>query len=1284
MSYAGGHPMTGLARPARSRPKTIRRVSSRAGACVVFGLACLLGPLPGMGAQERPDRIRRLTVEDGLRHEAVYSLRQDRVGFLWFATEGGLTRYDGSQFVHFPARPFTEHTPSSQDASYVHEDADGVLWIGTWGGGVERLDPREDRFLHLRHDPDDATSLSDDRIHTVHHDSAGRVWVSTFRGLNRFVPGEEGGSFVRYRHDPDDPGSLAHDRVWGVSEGPDGDLWVATDRGLDRLDASTGRFDHHRHDPEDPGTLPSDALRTVVHDRGGTLWIGTSHGLASRGADGTIRRWPRAAGELESPDDPINTVFEDSVGQLWVGTMRGGLGRLDRSTGGWTWWRHDPSDAWSLPHDDVRSLWEDRAGVLWIATRGGGIGLLELEASPFRLWTADSGSRAALPDPSVLSVLEEADGTLWIGTLGGLARIRGEDDIRHFTFGPPGTRAMVNDQIQAILRDSRGVLWVATYGGLYRYAEEADAFERLPVDSDDPNALATERIQVLLEDSAGRLWVGTRGGLHRYRRETDDFARSVRDPDDPRTLADDFVWSLFEDSTGGLWIGTDVGGVHRMDPDSGELRRFPHDPDDSDSLSNGRVRAIVETPDGQIWVGTRLGLNRLDPETGEAVHYFEEDGLPNASIHGVVVDDVGFLWLATNDGLARFDPRTERVLRFGEADGLQGRIFNRGAFHRGPSGQIYFGGTRGLNAFDPAGVGDRDRAPAVVLTSLDVRNRRRLAPLRLPFVTSLELEAQDTSLALEFVALDSSRRVRPEYSYRLEGFDDDWIVAGPERRAAYTNLPPGEYRFRVRLSTRDGSWQEPALDLRIDLPPPWWATWWFRAGAFGLVGVLLWGGHRLRVRRIRRDRQRLEALVRERTAEVEEQRAHLASLNEIVQLLNRPLELERLLGSLLEGVSRLGEADQALLYRQREPGDEVRLRAAVGEGSASAPEILVSAEEASGVDGFLQLDRRILEDATRLGRDTWVGVARDDRLGVPAGREIVVMRIPVEQSVVAWAVVVGSENVGFSTRDLETLADLHEPLRTAFVKVHLLQELRELDQKKNEFLGIAAHDLRSPLGGIVGYADLLKRLLHQGRLDVQTGGRFLETIGTTARQMLDHVSRLLDVAAIESGRLDVELEPGRLDELLRERRSVHAAWAASKEIEVELELPRGEPIVLMDRGRVGEVVDNLLSNAIKFTSPGGRVRLVSEVGEKEVTTRIQDDGPGLDREELEQAFTGKKLGPRPTAGEPSSGLGLVIVKKIVDLHGGRVWVESRKGQGCVFSFTLPRPPDGPDEVRPVA
>jgi signal transduction histidine kinase/ligand-binding sensor domain-containing protein len=838
------------------------------------------GALPGAVFAPAPQdqtstiRFERIAAEDGLSQNAVLAIWQDHRGFMWFGTEGGLNKYDGYQFIVYRHDPDDPLTLSDDFVSSIYEDRNGNLWVGT-RNGLNRFDRATGTFTRYQHDPDNPQSLGGTWVVAIYGDHEGTLWVGIEDGgldqLDRNT-----GTFTHYRHDADNPNTLSDDTVRAIHEDSSGYMWIATHSGLNRFDRAAGTFIHYQHDPDDPQSLSGDQVSAIFEDHQGALWIGTE--------DGGLNQFDRSSETFiryqHDPDDPrslshdrVRAILEDSTGRLWVGTQNG-LNMLPPAQADerdqFIRYRHSASDLHSLSTNPIWSIYEDRTGILWFGTYGGGLSKYNRTTSQFALYQHNPDVPNSLSENMIWSICEDRSGNLWIGTFnGGLNKL--DRDSGTFTahrHDPEDPASLGSDDVRALLEDRQGILWVGTNGGgLAQFVPRTGTFVHYRHDPDDPNSLSEDRVTVLYEDKAGNLWVGTRdGGVNRLDRATETFTRYQHDPDDGSSLSDDRVWSLYEDRSGALWVGT-LGGINVLDVATGQFVRYLHDPDDPQSLSNDQVFSLYEDPADAVWIGTwGSGLDRFDPATQTFAHYTERDGLPDNVIYGIEVDSQGFLWLSTNRGLSKFDPRAETFQNYDVRNGLQNNEFNVGAHFTSESGEMFFGGIEGFNAFYPERVTGNPHVPPIVVTSFSKLNevvRRDLSPNE-----HIQLSYKDNFISFEFAALDYTAPDKNEYAYMLEGQNQDWVYARTHRHVDYTNLRGGDYVFRVKGSNNDGVWNEEGVAITVTVTPPVWETWWFR----GIVLLVLVGGaisgYRLRVRSIEARRRELERQVKERTAEL--------------------------------------------------------------------------------------------------------------------------------------------------------------------------------------------------------------------------------------------------------------------------------------------------------------------------------------------------------------------------------------------------------------------------------
>jgi signal transduction histidine kinase/ligand-binding sensor domain-containing protein/DNA-binding response OmpR family regulator len=834
-----------------------------------------------------------------------------------------LNKYDGYSFTVYKHDPNNPESLSDNEIASLYEDRSGVLWIGTYRGGLNKFDRETNTFSSYRHDPDNPNSLSANSVMAIHEDRFGVLWVGTAEGgLNKLVlsssasepelkskeSGANKATFVHFEHDPDNPNSLSNNAVFTICEDRTGVLWIGTfGGGLNKFDRQQQTFTCYKQK-----YVNSNYLFCVFEDHFNVLWIGS--------AEGGLTRFNRETGTftsyLHNPNDSkslsynrIISIFEDHLGSLWIGTYGKGLNKFDRESEQFLRYQFNPKDSHGLSNDLVASICEDRSGALWIGTEDG-LNKFDREIQKFRHFTYDRDDSTGLSSKAITSFCEDRSGVLWLGTSGGGLN-RFDQDTRKFTHFThiPDSRSSLYDHISAIHEDRTGVLWIATLDGLFRMDPDDRTngkIKRYKPERNNPKSLSSPRVITIHEDQTGVLWFGTSYGLNRFDRETDSFTRFVldpkvklawadnavwrifedhfgnlwnfpqpssdgisrfdqvtktftrytHDPNQPSSLSDNQVYSILEDHLDALWIGTQ-NGLNKYDRVNDGFVHYQHDPLDQYSLSNNSIRAMYEDSSGTLWIGTHDGLNKYDRASETFLHFGEKDGLAAEEIHDLLEDGRGNLWLITDKGLSKFNPQSGIFRNYDQSDGLQGREFN--AFHKGLlSGKIYLGGPNGFNVFHPDSIKDNPYIPPVVITrferyNIDEGEGKPIIKKAISEKQHIELSYKDNILTFEFAALSYLNNSKNQYAYKLEGFNENWIQLGTERKVTFTNLDPGEYTLRVKGTNNDGIWNENGASLKITITPPWWKTWWAYSLYVILLGAILYG-----VRRFELNRQRLK------------------------------------------------------------------------------------------------------------------------------------------------------------------------------------------------------------------------------------------------------------------------------------------------------------------------------------------------------------------------------------------------------------------------------------------
>ncbi len=828
----------------------------------------------------KKSRFLRFGVDDGLLSSTVLSVLQDQRGYLWFTTNNGLSRYDGSGFVNYRRDADNPNSLSSNSLHALIESRDGLLWIGADPGGLNVYDPKTDRFYAYRHDPENPNSLPDDSIWALMEDREGQIWIGTRGGLSRFNRATE--QFTHYLPDPNNPAAIAAPVINRLYQDRSGTIWVATRQGLQRYNPATDDFTLFQNDPQNPASLSHNSVWAMLEDRQGNFWV------ATRG--GGLNRMDRATGAFQAyrhdplddstiSDDNLWYLYEDRNGGIWISTENGGLNLFDPRSESFIRFQHNPNDPFSISHNDTYWITEDRSGSLWITSRYGGVNQLAPVFQRFGILRHTPGDRSSLTSSDVYSVLAAPDGSLWIGTFGGgLNQYDPRTErMRVYRNDPADPSSLSSNKIYNMLFDRKGTLWIGTSGGgLNRLDAGSRQFFAYKRNLDDPNALRTNFIFSLAEAADGKLWLGTLGfGLDLFDPASGQVVdRFTHDSGNPNSLSEDTIYDLEVNRNGQVWIATARGGVNFFDPAKRHFTRFVHQKDDPASIASDTVHALLlEEKADRLWAATASGLSRLDLNTLQWKNYTFKDGLPSDTLMSIVADGRGNLWLGTSAGLSRFRPDDETFRNYDVKDGLHGNQFTFAAARNPMTGMLYFGGPTGLTYFDPADLADNPYLPQVLLTGLELFNQpiqpgSAALPQSIWSLPQLTLEHDQNSVTFHFASLNYQISSKNLFQYKLEGFDKDWSPPRANREATYTNLPAGKYTFLVRSSNNDGAWGE-ITQLPIEVTPPWWQTLPFQIGLLLVIGAAIYAGFHLRLRQVQAANRKLEQRVAERTAELE-------------------------------------------------------------------------------------------------------------------------------------------------------------------------------------------------------------------------------------------------------------------------------------------------------------------------------------------------------------------------------------------------------------------------------
>ncbi len=899
-------------------------------------------------AQDFNVQFEHISIEQGLSQSSVFAICQDHKGFIWLGTHDGLNRFDGYNFKIYKNSKNDSLSISGNIIKAIYETKDSVLVVGTFGNGLNLFHRNSETFSRFIHEPNSINSLSNNSIRCIAEDKHGILWIGTEGGgLNRFD--KKNKTFKSYQHNRNNENSLCQNEVNDIVIDKKGMLWLATNGGLDMFEPSSEKFTHFKHNPKDNNSLSNDFLPCVYEDSRGQIWVGSREGLNI--FEPKTQTFKKYAYQANQPNGLCNNVvlkiMEDSQGFVWIGTSDG-VSLFDPRTTTFYTYQHNSFDTKSLSHNNIASLYKDAAGIIWIGTWERGVNKFDILSKKFKLYKySNSLSNNSLPDKTIRSVFAESNDIVWIGYVeGGLVRFdRKTNKIDRYQKIPYDEKTLYDNTVSSILRDSEGILWIGTWNGGIQKAifSETDKtkivqFEHL-IQSN--SGLISNTIQKIFESSDHKIWIGTAGGVDVFDKKSNTFLHIINFPN---TEKGNIQGAMQEDRQGNIWVGS-WGGLHKIyktDNGNYQSKLFTHNEKDSASLNDNRIISLYIDKNNVIWAGTfGSGLNKIEIQNNKHIfkHYTQSNGLSNNVVYAVFDENNGNLWLSTNKGLSKFEVKTEKFTNYDESDGLQSNEFFWGAACKSSSGELFFGGINGLNAFYPANIQDNAYFPPVVITDFKMFNTsikigyNSLLKQSITETKKIILNFNDKVISFEFSALHFSVPENNKYAYKLEGFNKDWIYTDAKNRTAtYTNLDPGHYVFKVKGSNSDGVWNLQGTEIVLVVKPPFWAEWWFRILVFVVVVGLIYRFLKSRINRIKKQKIHLEQLVKERTQEIELKNEELEvqkeeiqsqsdALSEIIVQLGEQNETVRMQNELITGSIKYAKTIQQSILPQKKELD---------------------------------------------------------------------------------------------------------------------------------------------------------------------------------------------------------------------------------------------------------------------------------------------------------------------------------------------------------------------------
>lgn len=797
--------------------------------------------------QGQNQRFKNLSLKEGLSQSTVNSIIQDQKGLIWIATQDGLNKYDGHEFIHYKKQLEDTNSLPDNNIQALYEDTKGNIWIGTYGSGIAVYNPRLNQFKRLN---SSNSKLSDDIIMSF-KEFNNAMYIGTKRGgLNAYDYAEN-----KITPIPIENNSLIQIR----------DIEIFNNT----IYAITNLGGIHYFDK----TIWIKLLDTIqiqsVESLQNQLWLGGVNGeLYYKEASG----YKFNSLKLESLNGVgIWGISSDNSGNLWLGTFGSGLYWINKNNhkiiNKFTSKREDIN---SISHDVILSLFRDKDDGIWIGTLGGGINYFEPNNQNFKHFNEING----LTNNVVMSFLEDND-KLYIGTYGGGMNVLDLSTNQFSLISEISAKI-----IRCIYKDEAEILWIGSYGnGLIRYDKKNKSAKQILKNIADD-------VWCITKGDRNELWLGTwESGLIKYDKGDNSYKQYLKE-EEVNSISENTVLSIAKNKAGNLWIGTYGSGLNYFDVQTEKFTNLGYEGKNNKETNNKKIRSIYVDNNDDLWIGTDGGgLNYYNDKKAEFKYITTENKLPNNVIYGVVQDYNNNIWMTTNYGISRFSIYNQSVTNFDYDDGLQNNEFNQGAIYL-HKGNIYAGGINGFNIFNPKKVELSAKHTNTIITSMKVMGKEYDTPIR--YIDSLNLNYSSNFLSFQFSYLDYSGKI--VYRCKLEGLDKNWIYLDDRNYINYTNLAPGNYTLKFQ-GKRVGDWNEKYSTLKIIIPPPFWQTAWFYTVSILFFLSALYLFYVMKQKSLRRKNIELESQVRKRTQEIqhknvilEEQKREVETQKELIEV----------------------------------------------------------------------------------------------------------------------------------------------------------------------------------------------------------------------------------------------------------------------------------------------------------------------------------------------------------------------------------------------------------------
>ena len=779
-------------------------------------------------AQSKNLIFNNINIEQGISQSTIEDIFQDSEGYIWLGTNDGLNRYNGYEFKIYNYEEY-QNSISHNGITDITEDKYGNIWVNTVSG-VNKINKKTEKISNYT---EINGKIKEDSTTEIIVTKDNNILVGTYEGLNIYNSKEDRFDVILEQKD-----GILSSCIYSIDKDINGNIWIGTELGLNKLSKDFKVLE----------TYPSESeiYNIFCDDENGFVWAGSdSSGLLKIDTKTKeVKQYINNIEDLNSlPANQVGAIIRDSKGNLWVGTTNG-LARYNEKNDSFDVYKNKVYDKNSLVYNDVRSIIEDREGVLWVGTYSG-ISIFDTESS-IKYYNAGLDDGYLLSENMVHGIYEDDEGYLWVGS-----RTKGVNIIDRENNTSKSINMENNNVIQSnSINDITGYkdfIFVATDAGVLKINKKENTIQNYNLE----DGLIGENVKDIFVCDKNYLWIGSTNGLNLLDIENDKIIDMTDYVDEGS-----YVRYVYQGQDGSYYIGfLRDGGLGIIEPNSKETKYYKNIPNDKTSISSNRIRYINEDSKGNIWIGTSYGLNKYDPKTKVFKRYTTSDGIANNTIYGVLVDDNDNIWVSTNKGISQIDTKNNTVNNLSVTDGLQGNEFNGNAAFKSKSGELFFGGINGLNAFYSEDVNSINNKSKVIFDGFKVNDKDYLD------INGLKFDNNTENIKIKFFTPVYSSNKNISYEYELIGSNSSKATT-KENYVIYNDLLPGKYTFKVRAVDSRGDISD-SETMEFSIKYPFWMSP-IACFIYLVIAILFIINNKYKLKY-------LDRLVKSRTKELEEQ-----------------------------------------------------------------------------------------------------------------------------------------------------------------------------------------------------------------------------------------------------------------------------------------------------------------------------------------------------------------------------------------------------------------------------